>query len=361
MQRELYDPTKPFNEQIRKLIQDTHPKDGPIILRQHGKRFSIHRDPDYWKDYDEQRATDGIGTKGLVYWLMFKLTNDIQYVARGVHDAAAMVFDDLGEGGYEPYELQDHIMMQEERDEAIFALTRELKELCIRNSWEVYPGRTNPVIISGGETAIINTLQGFEMGITATGKVKKGEAIASCAKDGDVVIGIESSGIHSNGLTFFRDELFEKRGMKIDDRLPYGPTIGEELTKPTRIYLPAIKELLRNYRQDIHGMVHITGGAFTKLKELMPNRDVDIKTNRSHSLKPQKIFYYAYQLGTSSEKMYSRFNCGVGYVIVADSRRADEVLKAIKQYYPADVIGEAVPGNGRIHIESQFSQKPVVF
>jgi phosphoribosylaminoimidazole (AIR) synthetase len=170
----MYDPTKPFNEQIRKLIQDTHPKDGPILLRPHGKRFSIHKDPDYWKDYDEQRATDGIGTKGYLHWLMFKLTGDVRYVARGAHDAAAMAWDDLIEGGYEPYELQDHVMMQKEREDAIYSLIKELRDLCIQNSWEVIPGKNIPIAISGGETAIVNTVKGFEMGITATGKVKQG-------------------------------------------------------------------------------------------------------------------------------------------------------------------------------------------
>ncbi len=360
MQQDIYDPTKPFNEQTRKLIQDTHPTDGPIVLRPHGKRFAIVKDSGYWKDYDEQRATDGIGTKGLLYWLMFNLTNDVHYVARGVHDGAAMVFDDLAEGGYEPYELEDHIMMQEEREDAIFALTRELRDLCIQHSWEVYSGRMNPVIISGGETAIINTLQGFEMGINATGKVKKGEEIISCAKAGDVAIGMGSSGLHSNGYTFLRDEFFEKRRWKIDQKLPYGPTIGEELTIPTRMYLPALKEL-RNYRQDIHGMVHITGGAFTKLRELMPDRNVDIGINRTHCLIPHQIFHYAYQLGTPSEKMYSRFNCGIGYVVVVSPLIVDNVLPVLRRYFPADVIGDVREGSGRVLIESQFEDKTIVY
>src|SRR4030042_5210569 len=222
MEKELYNPTKPFNDQIRKLIQDTHPEGGPIILTPCGKRFSFNRNPEYWKGYEEMRATDGIGTKGLLHWLMFKLTGDVSYVAKGVHDVAGMVWDDHIEGGFEPYEQQDHIMMQEENDEAIFALIKELRDLSIDNSWEIYPGSPTPIIISGGETAIINTIQGFEMGITATGKVRKGERIVPCAKTGDVIIGIESSGIHSNGLTFFRDELFEKRRMHIDSILSYG-------------------------------------------------------------------------------------------------------------------------------------------
>ena len=67
MQKDIYDPTKPFNEQIRQLIQDTHPQDGPIVIRAHGKRFRRVMNNDYWKDFDPQDATDGIGTKGLLH------------------------------------------------------------------------------------------------------------------------------------------------------------------------------------------------------------------------------------------------------------------------------------------------------
>lgn len=361
MEKEPYDPTKPFNDQIKKLIQDTHPKDGPIIFSPCGKRFSMHEDSDYLREYETLDATDGIGTKGLIYWLMFKLTGDVGYIARGSHDAAAMVWDDLIEGNFEPYKLQDHIMMQEENEQAIFALIRELRNLCLENPWEVYLERKSPIIISGGETAIINTLQGFEMGITATGKVKRGEEIISNARPEDVRIGIESSGAHSNGYTFLREEFLEKRGMNLEDKF-FDSTLGEELAKPTRLYLPAIKELLKNNRKDVSGMVHITGGAFTKLKELMPNKDVDIYVTRHTKLKPQPIFYYINKnFSINSESMYKKFNNGIGYVVAMKPHAVDYALDILNKYFLADIIGEVRHGSGKVLIESQFDKKVIKY
>ena len=355
MRQDIYDPTKPFNEQVRQLIQVTHPQDGPITLRPHGKRFRVIRDHDYWRDYDELTGTDGIGTKGLLHWRMGTLRN-------GVQDVFAMVMDDLMEGGYVPVILQDHILMQEEDEEKIFTLTRALRDLCVQNPWEVSHDRTNPIIISGGETAIINTIQGFEMGITATGYVTKGGEIASMAGDGDVIIGLGSNGIHSNGLSFYRQELLDNRGMKLDSMLPWGVTVGEELTRPTHVYMPALKELIAKHGESVYGMVHITGGGLSKLRELLPEkRDVDIEVSRTHLLKPQEIFLYAHELGTSSDRMYTRFNNGVGYAIAVEGSTAADALKTLRQYFPAEIIGQVNPGTGRVVIESQYDSSTVSY
>ena len=355
MQRNIYDPTKPFNEQIRRLIQDTHPQDGPIIIRPHGKRFRRMMDNDYWKDYDTQDATDGIGTKGLLHWLMGTHSD-------GVQGVFAMVMDDLMEGGFIPVYLQDHILIQEENDRHIFSLTGKLRDLCVQNPWETSDGRVYPIIITGGETAIINTIQGFEMGITATGYVRKGEEIIPNAQDGDVIIGLGSNGIHSNGLSFYREELFNKQSMRLDTMLPWGATVGEELTRPTYVYMPALKELVKELREYVHGMVHITGGGLSKLHELMPpQRDVDIGVTRNHPLEPQKLFFYAYDLGVPSGKMYTRFNNGVGYAIVMEKSRVEDALSVLKRHFQAEVIGGVTKGNGKVIIESQYDPSIVVF
>lgn len=353
MTMEIYDPAKPFNEQVRRLIKETHPTEGPLVLEPHGKRFRRIKDHNYWEDFYEQDATDGIGTKGLLHWQM----DTVEY---GVQDAFAMVVDDLMEGNYVPVYLQDHILMQEEDQQRIFRITRKLRDLCVQNPWES-DGKHYPIAITGGETAIINTLQGFEMGITATGYARKGEEITADAKEGDVIIGLASNGIHSNGLSFYRRELFEKRGMKTDSRLPWGTTVGEELTKPTRIYMPALKELIRHMREDIHGMVHVTGGGLSKLRELAPQRGVDIEVGRNHRLEPQEIFRFAYELEPSPEKMYSRFNNGIGYALAVPSDRSGQALSVLRGHFPAEAIGAVSKGRGRVFIESQYDGSIVAY
>lgn len=364
MQTDIYNPAKPFNEQIRRFIQDTHPQDGPIILRPQGKRFRRIMDNNYWKDYDPQDATDGIGTKGMLHWHMDTPED-------GVQDVAAMVWDDLMEGNFVPVYLQDHILMQEENEKRIFRITRKLRDLCVQNQWETSDGKTYPIVVTGGETAIINTLQGFEMGITATGYVRKGEEITPNVQEGDVVIGLGSSGIHSNGLSFYRGQLFDKLGMKLDDIAPWdvNATIGKELTIPTHVYMPALKKLIKRSnersmkpKEYIHGMVHITGGGLSKLRELLPEEgNVDIEIGRDHPLYPQYIFQYAHKLGTTSEKMYTRFNNGIGYVVAVPKQFAEDALAVLRQHFPAEIIGQVSSGRGRVLIESQYDDKTIQF
>ncbi|MBS3052996.1 MAG: hypothetical protein J4469_00675 [Candidatus Aenigmarchaeota archaeon] len=339
---EIYDPAKPFNDQVRRLIGKTH-RDGPVFVIPHEKRFKRVNDP-RWNDYFSQDAVDGIGTKGLLHWQM----DTLEY---GVQDAFAMVVDDLMEGNYVPVSLQDHILIQEENHEKIFRMVGTLADLC----------KEHGIAITAGETAIINALQGFEMGITAQGYCRKGEEITPRTRPGDVVIGLGSSGIHSNGLSFYRQELFDKRGMTLETPLPWGATVGGELTIPTHVYMTALKDMIKYMREDIHGMVHITGGGLSKLRELAPERDVDIEVGRTHRLEPQEIFRFAYELDPSSEKMYTRFNNGVGYAVAVPQGRAEQALETLRKHFPAEQIGAVNRGTGRISIESQYDGSTVVY
>lgn len=360
----IYDPAKPFNDQIRKQIEATHPKTGPLVVEPQGKRFKMIRDWDYWKGHEELTGTDGIGTKGLLHWKM----GTLHY---GAQDAFAMVVDDLIEGGYVPVHFQDHILMQEENQERIFQITKALVVLSIKNPWKTDEVE-RPMIMTGGETAIINTLQGFELGITGTGYVVKGGEITRNAVPGDLLIGLESNGIHSNGLSFFRKEFFENRGYSLDHVLPWGMTVGQELTKPTNVYLPAIKELIGvlgpSQRKGegagfIHGMVHITGGGLSKLRELIGDeKEVEIKTLRDHRLGTQDIFSYVQsEFHIPPVEMYKKFNNGVGYVIAVDNRVGDVALRILNKYFRAAVIGGVVKGDNRVSIESQYNSELVSY
>lgn len=258
-------------------------------------------------------------------------------------------------------------MIQQENSPAIFAIIGKLVELSKAHPWKYgdIQGQSNPIIITGGETAVLDTIKGFEVGLNATGYVRKGHEIPPNAKPGDLLIGLGSSGVHSNGLTFLRHEMFGKRKMTLDYILPWGASVGEELTIPTEVYLKGISSMIdgvESYLREpankkIHGMVHITGGGLSKLKELVPGRDLDIEVRRCHNhrLEPQPIFIYTYGiLGVSSENMYKRFNNGIGYVIAVDPSIHKEVLALLSPRFRADVIGEVKKGTGKISIESAY-------
>lgn len=358
----VYDPSKPFNEQIKALISSTHPTSGPIIVRPFGKRFTIRKQSDLFKNRSEMNAVDGIGTKGLLHWQM-------NTMEAGAQDAFAMVVDDLIESGHIPTIMQDHIQIQEENQERILRIVRALTELARANTWKMDDAIQRPIIINGGETAIINTLQGIEVGINGTGYAHPQNLVEPSVIRGDVIIGIASSGAHSNGYSFFRKEILGNRGKQLDDKLTRTVTFGEELTKPTRVYLPAIKALLLNASRQhlfpndvIHGMVHITGGGLSKLKELLPaSGKFSIKINADHKLKPQPIFNYSFETGVSSKDMYLRFNNGIGYVVAVDKDYAADTLRILRRHYPADVIGEVIRGPGKVLIDSSYEKRVVKF
>ena len=159
---------------------------------------------------------------------------------------------------------------------------------------------------------------------------------------GDILLGIKSNGLHSNGFSKVREV--------------FGEDYRPEFTEPTNIYSDIILSL--NDKFDIHGMVHITGGAYTKIKDLLNNADVYLK--RGHRLQPHQIFKDLYQKGISDEKMYKTFNCGTGFILSVNPKDATGIISVIKDF-ESDIIGEVVLGNGNVKIESLFSEKEVIF
>jgi phosphoribosylformylglycinamidine cyclo-ligase len=347
-----YDPTKPFNEQTRATIQETwrNARKWNMKIYWAGKRAVYQEclDPSCYKI----DATDGIGTKALLHWLMYKHGGKNLYWA--AQDAVAMVFDDLVEQGAAPYRVQDHIVMQEEDEKAIHDLTRGLADLC----------KVHGAVITGGETAICDTMRGFEMGITAVGIVEnEHEPRASQVKKGDVIIGLRSSGIHSNGLTFARkvfDLGIEKSDLKIYRK--FGPKyLGKMLTEPTTIYCKELLKLLeKDDSEQVHGLVHITGGGWTKLKELDPKKKFDFEVSGSEQ-PPHEIFKcLKYEGKLRDEEMYKKFNCGVGYMIAVDPDYAKDAMSILRRHSPKK-IGSVIRGKGQIRIHSAFTGIEVVY
>jgi phosphoribosylformylglycinamidine cyclo-ligase len=337
-----YDSSKPFKDRVIAAIESTWTVRSDIKVEKKGPYAYIVEDlPENTVKIDH---TDGVGTKGTLHWSMKTFGN-------AVRDAFAMNANDLILMGAEPYRIQDHIIMEKDDHEAIITIAEELSKLC----------KEYKVVVTGGESAILDTVKGMEIGITMIGIVDKNKLILPNVKRGDVIIGLESNGLHSNGFTFLRSLFMGDLKMQLSDEVYEGVSLGEELTRPTRIYVNALKKLFETHRDKITGMMHMTGGAFTKLRDIIPN-NVDIKINRTHSLNPHKIFSVVKEKANWDDKqMYKNFNCGVGFSIVVQKEFAQEMLKVLNQELKADIIGEVVDGSGKVTVDSKFSDTTVEY
>lgn len=310
----MYDSTKPYKKEILKLIQKTWEIPYVSVRNQIvKKKFS----------FSEYCHSDGIGTKGIYHWQKKSFQN-------AVLDALAMNLNDLLLMNAKPYAILNHLFLPRDDKKAILEIIGYLSRECKRRK----------IAIFGGETAIHNDMEGMELSITMLGFVEKLKE--NKFKVGDILIGIESNGLHSNGFTKVR-EIFGKS---------YRP----EFITPTFIYFDTIFPLSKNF--DIHGVTHITGGAFTKIKDLLGSADAKIK--RDHRLKPQPIFRELYKKGVSDKEIYKIFNCGIGFILSVKPKEANKIISNIKDF-KADIIGEIVPGNGKVKIESAFSKKEIIF
>jgi phosphoribosylformylglycinamidine cyclo-ligase len=309
----MYNPTKPYKHQILTLIQGTW--NTPYVTMEKGlypiikKKFSSL----------EIQHTDGIGTKGLYHWKKRTFKN-------AVIDALAMNLNDLAMVGATPYTIQNHIILPKDDERAILSIVKMLAVECQKRN----------IAMTGGETSIHSDAKGMDISITVSGILPK--KFNNQCKPGDVLIGLPSTGIHSNGITKVR-EVFGKQCRK-------------EFTKPTKIYLNEVLSLLEKCH--VNGMMHITGGAFTKLKDILGRNDAMIVHPKK--LLPQKLFYDLFGRGVSSKKMYSTFNCGIGFVLSVPQQEVSRVLSCMPRSAP---IGSVVRGNGSVYVTSAFDHKTI--
>lgn len=295
----MYDTTKPYTDRILELVQSC-------------KR-------------DIPASTDGIGTKGIYHWQQRTFRN-------AVLDALAMNLNDMAVLRAKAIGLHDHIMIPEDDDEAIYEIVRNLVEECKKRN----------IFLDSGETAIHNNIEGLEISVSIYGEYV-GKRRKNKFYEGDSLIGIKSNGLHSNGFTKVREV--------------FGEEYWEEFTRPTSIYYDVVIDLINQF--DINGMVHVTGGAYTKLKPLLNNTDVMI--NNKHKLIPHEIFRELYERGVSDKEMYRTFNCGIGFVLSVKNGLEGIVSRLNDSGFDAEQIGIVVPGTRKVKIESKFSQEEIIF
>lgn len=269
-------------------------------------------------------STDGVGTKILVAQALRK------YDTIGI-DLVAMNANDIICVGAEPLTMVDYIAIDDPDPEIAREIGRGLAE----------GARIANISICGGEIAVMpEIVKGFDLvglivGIVDIDRIITGEKI----KPGDIVIGLESSGIHSNGLTLARKVLLKNHS--INEKIFRSRTIGEELLTPTKIYVREVMDSIKS--ATVVGLANITGGGLGNLYRITKYGFL------IDSLpEPQEVFKAIQKEGRVSDKeMYRTFNMGVGFCIVVEEGDVQKIVKLCKKYNTkAFAIGRAVKERG---------------
>jgi phosphoribosylformylglycinamidine cyclo-ligase len=180
-------------------------------------------------------------------------------------------------------------------------------------------------------------IAGFCVGVVAREKIINGAKI----KPTDLVIGIASSGLHSNGYSLARKAL-GSGGLK---------KMAAQLLEPTRIYVRPILELLRDYGAGVHGISHITGGAFyEKISRILP-KNIDVRIQKSSWRVPEIFRFIQYQGNIDDLEMYHTLNMGIGLVLIVDYQKTSLIMNKLAQLkLKSWIIGAAVKGNKQVEI-----------
>lgn len=252
-------------------------------------------------DFAVAMTTDGVGSKVLV-------ANDMKKWDTVGIDCIAMNVNDLIAIGAEPIAFVDYLALEKHKD----GFAEEIGKGLAKGA------EISRMTIVGGETASLpDIIKGFDLAGTCIGTVKKDRIITGeKIREGDVIIGLKSSGIHSNGYSLVR-KIVRESPYNYQDYCPYdaGKTLGEDILTPTKIYME-ILDVIEKY--DVHGLAHITGSGLLKL-----HRITDLGFDFTDPIEPPEIFRFLQKEGNiSDEEMYKTFNMGMGFIIVCDPEDA---------------------------------------
>ena len=264
-------------------------------------------------------GTDGVGTK------LDIACKKRKFDTVGI-DCVAMCVNDILCHGAKPLFFLDYIACGKLEAEVSSDLVKGVAEGCIKSQCSLIGGETaeKPGMYKEGDYDIA----GFAVGIVDKDKIINGKDI----KSGDKLIGIASSGVHSNGYSLIR-KVFKN----LDEDFN-GKAIWEELLTPTKIYVKPVLSLLEKF--NIKGMAHVTGGGFYEnLPRMLSKEGLSIVINKN-SYEIPEIFKKLMELGVKEEEMYNTFNMGIGFVLCVDEDEVEEVLKELsKQGEKAFEIG----------------------
>lgn len=272
-------------------------------------------------------GTDGVGTKLKIAFMMDK------HDTVGI-DCVAMCVNDVLCQGAKPLFFLDYVATGKVRAEKIADIVKGIADGCSQSGSALVGGETAEMPDFYGEGEY--DMAGFSVGIVDKERIITGERIAA----GDRIIGIPSSGIHSNGYSLVRKVFFEKMKMGVDEYVDeLGQTLGEALLTPTKIYANACGAVLPKF--DVKGIVHITGGGFFEnIPRILPDDTAAVIDTDAWQIPP--IFTYIEKCGNIDRKeMFSTYNMGIGMMMVVDADDAAGVVEALKAVGEnAAVIGE---------------------
>ncbi len=304
-----------FVKRIGPLVRSTF---RPEVLGDVGGFGGLFRFPsDRYREPILVSGTDGVGTK-------VKLAQRMnRHDTIGI-DLVAMCVNDILVSGAEPLFFLDYLATGRLEIDVAEALVQGIAEGC----------RQAGCALIGGETAEMPScypegeydLAGFAVGVVERSGMLGKEKV----KPGDVVIGVASSGIHSNGYSLARKILFEEQGWTPDKKIADFPEVlGEALLRPTTIYVQLVKALLAN--SHLHGLAHITGGGITgNLPRVLPENCCAV-IDRS-SWQPPPLFHVIQQAGKIEQaEMFQVFNMGVGLIVLASQEHTGKILEMTRE------------------------------
>jgi len=281
-------------------------------------------------------STDGVGTKlKLAFATGRHETVGIDLVAMSVNDCLC--------AGAEPLLFLDYVAMSRDDPSLTEKVVQGISDGCVEAE----------CALLGGETAILPDfyqkgeydLAGFCLGVVDRKQVLDGSEI----RVGDKVIGLASSGLHSNGYSLARKIAFEGAGLTPDSFVPdLGCTVADEFLRPTRIYVRALKTVYRHYRvkRIIHGIAHITGGGLIDNPPRILPKGCSLSLQRTWDVPP--VFPWLQKVGqVPDSEMFRVFNMGIGLVLIVAEYHAVAITRYLRTEanLPSWVIGEVVEGN----------------
>ncbi len=327
---------------IREAVQST--QDERVLSGSHGAFGGFYRLLDGaqqlfgkpLKDPILVGATDGVGTKLKVAFACNKLDTV------GI-DLVAMCVNDLVVGGARPLFFLDYVATGKITPEAIAIVVEGIAEGCRQSGCALLGGETAemPGFYQEGEL----DLAGFSVGVVERDEILDGKSVTT----GDRVIGLASDGVHSNGFSLVRRVLLEgAAALPLDeDPANWGHTLGEELLRPTRIYVRSLLEILSSFPNGIHALAHITGGGLLEnIPRVLPT-GMGARLHRSSWTRPE-IFSLIEEHGpVATEEMDRVFNQGIGMAVIVDQHRSAEILQRFRDLGESVwEIGEIIEGDG---------------
>lgn len=315
---------------IKDMIKSTHI---PGVLSDIGGFAGLFKlDTKSFKEPVLVSGTDGVGTKLRLAFMMDKHDTIGE-------DCVAMCVNDILCQGAKPLFFLDYIATGKLVPEKMADIVQGVSNGCIKAGCGLIGGETAEM--PGFYKEDEYDLAGFSVGVVDKKNIIDGSQI----KEGDILIGLPSSGVHSNGFSLIRNIVFNKKGMDVGEYIEeLGTTIGDELLKPTRIYVDPVYKMIEKFH--VKGLCHITGGGFYENIPRMLPKGLEVKINTKDIDSP-KIFKLLQEWGNINiDEMYSTFNMGIGMIMAVGSDDLEKIEKSFEELGEEyTVLGKVRRGN----------------